>query len=129
MFNKSVENQYHGFKDGFWKVCGGRVLVSIHSLWSINLWKTSTMASRTGSGKFVGSSIGEYKTIVFNKSVENQYHGFKDGFWKGGRVLVSTYSFCLCVEYIKNIGLPSYIYNGNIFPSLNPAKIFQFISR
>ena len=22
-----------------------------------------------------------------------------------------------------------YIYNGNIFPSLNPAKIFQFISR
>ena len=23
----------------------------------------------------------------------------------------------------------SYIYNGNIFPSLNPAKIFQFISR
>ena len=35
------------------------------------------------------------------------------------------FEFCY---YIFGTIIP-YIYNGNIFPSLNPAKIFQFISR
>ncbi|KAK3089327.1 hypothetical protein FSP39_002760 [Pinctada imbricata] len=30
IFNKSVENQYSGFQDGFLKVCGGRVLELFH---------------------------------------------------------------------------------------------------
>ena len=36
----------------------------------------------------------------------------------------------LCIaEILLNLTLYHNIYNGNIFPSLNPAKIFQFISR
>ena len=32
-------------------------------------------------------------------------------------------------DYESARGLQVYIYNGIIFPPLNPAKIFQFISR
>ena len=34
-----------------------------------------------------------------------------------------------CIHLIRSLCIFPNIYNGNIFPSLNPAKIFQFISR
>ena len=38
-----------------------------------------------------------------------------------------------CIQFCwkgrKNVVTITYIYNGIIFPSLNPAKIFQFISQ
>ena len=42
-----------------------------------------------------------------------------------------TLGICTVLIIIATLELLSreYIYNGNIFPSLNPAKIFQFISR
>ena len=39
---------------------------------------------------------------------------------------VGAYTSCSSCYHHSTFG---YIYNGNIFPSLNPAKIFQFISR
>ena len=41
----------------------------------------------------------------------------------------SSNTTVLCIFNEKIIRILVYIYNGNIFPSLNPAKIFQFISR
>ena len=39
-------------------------------------------------------------------------------------------TYCFCQLWSKYVAyLFRNIYNGNIFPSLNPAKIFQFISR
>ena len=49
------------------------------------------------------------------------------------KLLYSPLFFLLLLWFYppRVFNLPSYqnIYNGNIFPSLNPAKIFQFISR
>ena len=41
----------------------------------------------------------------------------------------SKYRFTSLKQKCWRLFLPHYIYNGNIFPSLNPAKNFQFISR
>ena len=50
----------------------------------------------------------------------DQYFGIR---WRR-QILQQSYTF----KYHSTC-LHPYIYNGNIFPSLNPAKIFQFISR
>ena len=40
-----------------------------------------------------------------------------------------AYSSRLCYDWLSVVASLDNIYNGNIFPSLNPAKIFQFICR
>ena len=50
----------------------------------------------------------------------------KDAWYKEQHTITKNIHYA-CLAYI--ISSLSYIYNGIIFPSLNPAKIFQFISR